>query len=324
MTLSVEFLDAKKASARRLGLLTAVVLLMACVVPKPRSTLYPTYTPYPTCTPYPSYTPAPGPTPTLSPGATRVWEPGGSVMVYVPAGVFWMGSGDDDPDAWVDESPRHEVYLDAFWIDRTEVTNAQYAAFLEDQGNRVEGSQVWLHVQYPDYLIENAEGVFQPKEGYEDYPVTRVTWFGARAYCEWAGKRLPTETEWEKAARGTDGRIYPWGNEFDGTRLNFCDASCPLDSKNEAWDDGFAEIAPVGSYPDGASPYGALDMAGNVWEWVEDWYREIRHGARVVRGGSWYSDAGSARAAKRYYGYHGSGYPDVGLRCISHIPDPDP
>jgi formylglycine-generating enzyme required for sulfatase activity len=241
-------------------------------------------------------------------------------MVYVPGGAFWMGSGDDDPNAWVDEEPRREVFLYAFWIDRTEVTNAQYAAFLQDQGNQVEGYQPWLDVEAGDCLIEQAGDAFRPKAGYEDHPVIRVTWYGAHAYCEWAGKRLPTEAEWEKAARGPDGRIYPWGDEFDGTRLNFCDTNCPRDSRQEAWDDGFAETAPVGSYPDGASPYGALDMAGNAWEWVADLYREIRHDARVIRGGGWESAPQSARAAARYNGFQATGYSYVGFRCVQSRP----
>jgi formylglycine-generating enzyme required for sulfatase activity/predicted Ser/Thr protein kinase len=262
------------------------------------------------------------------PGATRVWETDGAVMVYVPAGTFWMGSSEDEPGN-VDARPQHEVYLDAFWIDRTEVTNAQFTAFLNAQGNQTESGMTWLNVRAEHYLIEEVDGQYQPKSGYEQHPAIEVTWYGANAYCVWAGKRLPTEAEWEKAARGTDERIYPWGDEFDGTRVNFCDANCDPDGENADWDDGYADTAPVGSYPAGASPYGALDMAGNVWEWVADWYGEDYYAGspdgnpagpetgeyRVSRGGSWsYSPIG-VRAADRTRDPPGGSYGDNGFRC---------
>ena len=170
-----------------------------------------------------------------------VSETDGMVLVYVPAGEFRMGSAGSDSQAQDNEKPQHTVYLDAFWMDRTEVTNALYALCV-----KAGACQPPLSVNYS--WRESYYGNSQ----YDGYPVVYVSWKDAAAYCEWAGRWLPTEAEWEKAARGTDGRLYPWGNaEPDANRLNF---------------NGNVDARAVGSYPSGASPYGALDMAGNVWE----------------------------------------------------------
>jgi len=276
----------------------------------------------------------PTPTPSAPPG-----------MVYVPAGEFIMGSTDADvdsalalcneyhsdcPRSWFeDEQPQHTVYLDAFYIDKAEVTNAQFAQFLNEQGNQEEGGVTWLDIGDENCRITESGGQYQPKSGYGDHPGIEVSSYGARAYCKWLGKRLPTEAEWEKAARGTDGRTYPWGNASDGSRVNFCDRNCKLDCKNTGADDGYAGTAPVGSYPAGVSPYGALDMAGNVWEWVADWYDSGYYASspesnpkgaasgdyRVFRGGSWASDAAFVRAAYRYRLTPGDTRNDVGFRC---------
>lgn len=225
------------------------------------------------------------PTPTLGIGTTRLREKDGMVMVYVPAGEFTMGSSEADLLADDDEKPQHVVLLDAFWIDKTEVTNAQYRKCVE-----AGACQPSACADKPDY---NAD----------DQPVNCVDWEGAAAYAEWVGGRLPTEAEWEKAARGADRRIYPWGDKFDGSKLNGWSA-----------DDGYRFSAPVGSYATGASFYGGLDMAGNVWEWVADWYSQgyyedspdenpagPRTGAmRVLRGGAFRSLQRSARCANRY------------------------
>jgi len=210
------------------------------------------------------------------------------VMLYVPAGDFLMGSADADIDAILaqcngcerdrhtDETPQHTVTLDAFWIDRTEVTHAQYASFLNVLGGhkgKCEGQDCIATKSEDDNShIRQQGGQYVVESGYEEHPMIEVSWYGAQSYCEWVGARLPTEAEWEKAARGTDGRIYPWGDTFDGTRLNFCDLNCEHNWKKSDVDDDSARTAPAGSYPAGASPYGALDMAGNVWEWVADWY----------------------------------------------------
>ena len=274
------------------------------------------------------------------------------VMVYVPAGQFEMGisdaqvdeiqhvcaelSGDCQRDWYKDEQPAHTVTLDAFWIDQTEVSNAQFSAFLNEKGNQsekanpqlgewllghsgyssvyrqFEGRVYWLEPgQYG--LIEQVGGEFRPKRGYADHPVIEVSWYGAAAYCDWIGGRLPTEAEWEYAARGTNGQLYPWGDAFDGNRANYCDASCVKKWRDTAYDDGFAEWAPTGKYPHGASWRGALDMAGNVWEWVSDWYADGYYARspsenpqgpdsghlRVRRGGSWYDEKWDMRSTSR-------------------------
>ena len=255
---------------------------------------------------------------TLGVGATSIAQTDGMVQVYVPEGDFEMGASDDDPDASEDEKPRHTVYLDAFWIDQTEVTNAMFAGFLNERGNQEEGDVTWLHAEDEDALIEEVNGTFQPKSGFANHPVVEVSWYGANAYCEWAERRLPTEAEWEKAAGGIltkeETRKYPWGNDAPtGARLNFCDQNCTQDNKDSSTNDGYKRTSPVGNYPAGASPYGALDMASNVWEWVEDFYdsnyyasspRENPTGpspssGKAHRGGSWYDSAPTARVHNR-------------------------
>ena len=294
----------------------------------PTPTFTPTYTPTPTFTPTytltytptptftSTFTPTPTLTPTHAPGDTMLSPKDGMTLIYVPAGEFEMGSEAEEGLAacrelyepfsdrecergwYEDEEPRHNVYLDAFWIDKTEVTNAQFATFLKDQGNQSEGGETWLDTDDDDVQIGQNGSQWQPQSGYEDHPVIEVTWYGAQAYCAWAGRRLPTEAEWEKAARGENGLTYPWGNTFDGDYVNFCDSDCKFDWANPNYDDGYADTAPVGTYPTGASSYGALDMAGNVWEWVADWYDVYPGGdssasdyfgqeRRVLRGGSW-------------------------------------
>lgn len=185
-------------------------------------------------------------------------------MILIPEGQFIMGSNKRFPD----EGPMHIVYIDKFYLDKFEITNVQYLRFAQETGRRL-----------PDHL---RSGVIPP--GREDHPVIYVNWYDANDYCHWVGKRLSTEIEWEKGARGTDGRAFPWGNEFDAKKANVPQL-------------GLRSTTPVGSFPEGKSPYGIYDMAGNVWEWTDSWYKAYpgnkrpteNYGERyrVVKGGSW-------------------------------------
>jgi formylglycine-generating enzyme required for sulfatase activity len=196
-------------------------------------------------------------------------------MVVIPAGPFIMGFDerqldDEERAEHLAETPSHTVYLDTYYIDRSPVTAVQYAEFLNALGqNRwacggvdcaavVEGPDDFEHGRSTHQIIYK-DGQYRALEDREDYPIDRVTWYGAQAYCAWRGKRLPTEAEWEKAARGTDGRRYPWGDEWD-----------PRAKQDES---GIFYAYPVGSKPFLASPYGVMDLIGNTQgEWVADWY----------------------------------------------------
>lgn len=218
----------------------------------------------------------------------------GMVMVFVPSGEFQMGSEDGDSD----ERPVHTVALDAFWLDCTEVTNAQYRQCVA--AGACEKSM------YADDATYNGDS----------QPVVGVDWNDANGYCQWAGKRLPTEAEWEYAARGPEGSVYPWGNTFDAKKLNAEGAA-----------DGYTNTAPVGSFPDGASWCGVLDLAGNVWEWTADWYGDYPSGpqtnptgpgsgsSRVLRGGSWADSSLAVRGAYRSWGIPDNWFGSLGFRC---------
>lgn len=270
-------------------------------------------------------------------GDVRINPKDGAEMVWVPAGEFLMGGTKEqvaaavaswtqearDAMQWVveAETPQRRVYLDGYWIYRYPVTVAQYRKFCEATGRGMPAIMVWVWK--------------------DDHPMVRINWQDASDYAEWAGVSLPTEAQWEKAARGTDGRIFPWGNEWDATR-----------SANGV-ERYLTATEPVGSHPTGGSPYGAMDMSGNVWEWCSDWYdpqyyrnapsrnptgpsRPVqydpgflrRHGTRVLRGGSWGHGSGSGsdphiprsiyhfQCSARY-----SGLPDhrsytYGFRCV--------
>jgi formylglycine-generating enzyme required for sulfatase activity len=247
----------------------------------------------------------------------------GATMVSVPAGEFPMGATAADSKAGDDEKPQHTVYLDAFWIDRTEVTNAQYVRFLNTLGEHegVCGGRKCLELKEgedADSHILLQDGRYEVEAGFEAHPVIEVTWYGAQAYCQWAGARLPTEAEWEKAARGAEGRTYPWGNG-------------PPDCNKAQYGDCRGTTAPVGGKSAGASPYDALDMAGNVWEWVSDWYDPAYYGSspprnplgstsgedKAFRGGSWGYPPMFTRATERANNQPDYAGPNVGFRCAA-------
>lgn len=225
-------------------------------------------------------------------------------MAQVPTGPFMMGFVIDNDQSLgdTDEEPVHEVILDEFWIDKFEVTSGSFSEFLnahlKDSSRYIEmGSAV---------TIEKRNGRYQPRPGLARRPANRVSWFGADAFCGWKGKRLPTEAEWEKAARGDDQRMFPWGNQWPtNDRVTFRRKFKRL---------GFEVMEPVDALPLGRSPYGVNQMAGNVWEWVSDWYADDYYDrspvknpqgpetgiSKVIRGGNWYYKAYYMRTTYRF------------------------
>ena len=242
----------------------------------------------------------------------------GLIMVYIPPGKFTMGS-----EEYESEKPPHDVYLDGYWIGKHEVTFDQYDRFCEEAKKTKPPDAGW---------------------GRGKRPVINVSWHDASDYCAWLSRekglefKLPTEAQWEKAGRGTDGREYPWGNDApSGDKLNFADKQLWLKDKYD-WadqniDDGYVYTAPVGSYPAGASPYGLLDMSGNVWEWCLDWYDEKYYekspdrnppgpsqgASRVLRGGSWFYLSHRCRSAYRGGAHPASRYQYLGVRLARSL-----
>jgi sulfatase modifying factor 1 len=231
----------------------------------------------------------------------------------VPAGEFEMGAEGEPADA--DEAPKHKVMLDAFYIGQYEVTNRQYQAFVKATGHR-------LPVNCCEIKYNLWQGNALP-DGISELPVINVSWDDAAAYCKWAGGRLPTEAEWEKAARGTDGRVYPWGNDpVTGNLTNY-------GIEHVTYWSGPSTLAKKDQYDFGKSPYGAYEMAGNVWEWVQDWYGESYYKTspdknppgpaegegRVLRGGSWRDAPDKLRSANRNKHPQDERRTYIGIRC---------
>ena len=242
----------------------------------------------------------------------------GVPMALVPPGCFTMGSWNGDED----EQPAHEQCIDdPFWIDVYEVTSALFARFLNEMGNQIEGGVTWLDTGDEHALIYEDQGTWTTSDGAASRPATEVTWFGAAAYCEWRGGRLPTEAEWEYAARGPDGLIFPWGDEFVPDNVVHFRSG----GGNRSWD--------VGSKPGGMSWIGAHDMSGNVYEWTSSLYLPYPYdgadgresdssidstGYRVLRSGSWGPDVNILRAANRLMSYPYVATYDFGFRCIRY------
>ncbi len=271
---------------------------------------------------------------------------GGAKMVYVPGGTFSMGY-EAEPllnecaqfregclEAWFEASaPQHEVTLDPFYIDAFEVTSNAYLEFLNTVGTH-EGfcfNQDCLDLDFTRSRLEDGE--YTVTESFGLNPVLGVSWFGAAAYCQWRGARLPTEAEWEMAATwdpDTEVKtLYPWGDEFDGQVVSFCDASCQEPQANPDFDDGHVIEAPTGIFPAGRSPVGAYEMGGNVWEWVADWFSPTYYQEsesenprgpssgeeRVVRGGSWF-DTGNFTSGVLRFAADPAGFSNtIGFRC---------
>ncbi len=291
------------------SLLLLLALMVSCG-PSPSATATPTSLPtvefktplpepteaqvVPTNTPVPS---PPTPTPLPTPEEVQEGPAVTDIMVEIPAGPFTMGNDDGKND----EAPAHEVDLPAFEIDQFEVTNADFALFVEETGHQTDAEKMGLSRIWRDAA-----------EGKDNHPVVYVSWNDAVAYCEWVGKRLPTEAEWEKAARGTDGRLYPWGNEYDSNKCN-------------GKDSGIRGTTAVGSFADGDSPYGVADMAGNVWEWTADWYEAYPGSSyqspyygkqfKVVRGGGWFETADFLHTTARNATSDTAANDDLGFRC---------
>lgn len=296
--------------------MTSTATLTSTVTPSPTYT--PTSTPTPTVTPSPTHTPTITPTPTPQLGDTWTRPVDGMTLAYVPAGEFQMGSTDEQfryvvgvcvadgntgsacEGLFDDELPAHTVMLNAFWIDRTEVTNSQYQTCVTAGICRA--------------------SVYQDDKTYDgaDYPVVGVDWADAQTYCAWAGGQLPTEAQWEYAARGPEGWVYPWGNDWRAEDVN-CYKHC---------NDEYETVAPVDSFPQAASWVGSLNMVGNAWEWTADWagdYSSERQEnplgpsegtSRVVRGGGWNTLQRSVRTANRHWIAPTSRVDYVGFRCV--------
>jgi eukaryotic-like serine/threonine-protein kinase len=258
--------------------------------------------------------PTPEPTATPAPFTTKT----GSRMLFVPGGLFRLGNDEGNAD----ERPSRMVRLDPFYIDETEVTNRAYAQCVSDAACTPPVSSASAFVR--DYYGNGQ---------YSDYPVLYVNWEQARKFCEWRDARLPSEAEWERAAgfdpeRGVK-TVYPWGDEFDGERLNYCDNSCTAEFSDMAFNDGYRDVAPVGNYPDGRSMAGAYDMLGNVMEWTNDWYDRNYYTnasdtnplgptegfAKSVRGGSWLSDRRDLSVTARTFYETTAARANIGFRC---------
>lgn len=258
----------------------------------------------------------------------------GSTMILIPAGTFPRGGTEEEVSevrdrrllTYLAERPVSDITLTAFYIDQLEVTYAQYADFLKSAGTQ----DRWDHEDQPDNTGHKQRHITDDMREV-DKPATGLNWFDAYTYCAWADKRLPSEAEWEYAARGSDYRIYPWG---DHSPLHDGIYFANFRPKTSANADGHKNTAPVGTFPDGVSPFGILDMAGNAEEWVQDWYDYRYFSAsrnatdptgpasgehRVIKGGSFGTASYEVRIAQRFKGKPHNKGPRIGFRCARDI-----
>lgn len=247
---------------------------------------------------------------------SRTHDKTGIELVRIPGGVFLYGSSNVDPQALDQEKPQRTITLGEYWIGRAPVTNAQFARFVAATNYRTtaerEGSgrswtgSLWKVVAGADW--QHPGGPESSIEGKEDHPVVQVSWDDAQAFCDWAGMTLPTEEQWEKAARGTDGRIWPWGDE-------------PPTAEQCNFHRNVGDTTQVGAYsPQGDSPWGCVDVAGNVWEWTASWHSEGK--MRNMRGGSWFPSDLFCRAAYRYGESPDHRHGSVGFRVADLVAEP--
>jgi serine/threonine protein kinase len=262
---------------------------------------------------------ATAPLPTATEELFPLNQSDGAELVFIPAGKFIYGINiNTDPYFMGAEIPQHEIYLDSYSIYRTEVTNGMYEKCVQEKG-----------CPRPEQNMTRTISSYYGNPRYADYPVIFVSWVSAQSYCVWADGRLPTEAEWEKAARGEDGRQFPWGNsEPENGQINMCDSLC-ADTANQlsSYHDDYIDVAPVGAHPESASPYGVLDMSGNVWEWVSDWIipgylssddnpvGPASGSRRVIRGGSWRNSIQEVRSAVRASMKPDATLDTLGFRC---------
>jgi len=301
--------------------LLPIYLLTACQTvatpPQIQATPIPSQTPIASQIPSSTSTPAPASTPVT----LKISSIDGMTQLFIPTGIVKMGGLDILLEN--DEIPVHDVTLDAFWMDQVEVTNGMYGLCVKTGVCRL-----------PVKLNSDNHGDYFGNIEFQDYPVIQISWYDANAYCQWAGRRLPTEAEWERAARGDDMRTYPWGGE-------------PPNEQNANANNTVGDVTRVGSYAAGASPFGMLDMAGNVWEWVADYYNPKYysesplvnpkgpengglHDLRVIRGGSFQDNLFDLRVSNRGYeigpdpsalpnesAFYGRSSVKIGFRCAS-------
>jgi len=281
---------------------------------------------------------SPSAVPILDIGSTQISEVDSMVMVFIPAGDYLMGSTDiiinrliiicEEEQfyssacpilSWESEKPKHQIFLDSYWIDQTEITNQMYTDFLNSISFKGGTNSNWFDENSTYTKIHAKSGLWEPVDGYKNHPMIEVTWYGAQSYCDWAGRRLPTEAEWEKAGRGSGGNTYPWGDKIGCLYSNY-------------WsDDGrcIGDTTEVGAYEFGKSSFGVYDMAGNGWEWVEDWFSidyysispqnnpfgPLTGSEKVLRGGSFNALDYQLRVTSRYNMNPESTKFDIGFRC---------